>query len=69
VTDPTIAECNRGANRSAFTVGLSYLYDLNTTFKVEYRLDRANLPVFLNVKDGTFKKTNSLFGASVLVSF
>ena len=69
VTDPTIAECNRGANRSAFTFGLSYLFDLNTTFKVEYRLDRANLPVFANVKDGTFKKSNSLFGASVLVSF
>jgi hypothetical protein len=69
VTDPTIAECNRGANRSAFTLGLSYLFDLNTTFKVEYRLDRANLPVFANVKDGTFRKSNSLFGASVLVSF
>ena len=69
VTDATIAECNRGANRSAFTFGLSYLFDLNTTFKVEYRLDRANLPVFANVKDGTFRKSNSLFGASVLVSF
>ena len=69
VTDATIAECNRGANRSALTLGLSYLFDLNTTFKVEYRLDRANLPVFANVKDGTFKKSNSLFGASVLVSF
>jgi hypothetical protein len=58
-----------GANRTAMTLGLSYLFDLNTTFKVEYRLDRANLPVFENVKDGTFKKSNSLFGASVLVSF
>jgi len=27
------------------------------------------LPVFANVKDGTYKKSNSLFGASVLVSF
>ncbi len=69
VTDPTVAECNRGANRSALTFGLSYLFDLNTTFKVEYRLDRANLPVFANVKDGSFRKSNSLFGASVLVSF
>ena len=59
VTDPTIAECNRGANRSALTFGLSYLFDLNTTFKVEYRLDSANLPVFANVKDGTFRKNNS----------
>ncbi len=69
VTDATVAECNRGANRSALTFGLSYLFDLNTTLKVEYRLDRANLPVFANVKDGSFKKSNSLFGASVLVSF
>ena len=68
-TDPTIAECNRGANRSALTFGLSYLFDSNTTFKVEYRLDRANLPMFANVKDGMYRKSNSLFGASVLVSF
>ena len=62
-------DLERGVNRSAFTFGLSYLFDLNTTFKVEYRLDRANLPVFENIKDGSFKKSNSLFGASVLVSF
>ena len=58
-----------GANRTAMTLGLSYLFDLNTTFKVEYRLDRANLPVFENIKDAAYKKSNSLFGASVLVSF
>ena len=46
MTDPTIAE-QPGANRSALTLGLSYLFDLNTTFKVEYRLDSANLPVFV----------------------
>ena len=69
VTDPTIAECNRGANRSALTFGLSYLLDLNTTMKFEYRLDRANAPVFLNVKDVSYKKSNNLFGASVLVAF
>jgi hypothetical protein len=67
--DPTLAGCSRGANRSALTLGLSYLFDLNTTFKVEYRLDRADLPVFEDVKNGGFKKTNQLFGASVLVSF
>jgi len=69
VTDPTIAECNRGANRTALAFGLSYLFDQNTTFKAEYRLDSADLPVFANVKDGTFRKNNSVFGASVLVSF
>jgi Protein of unknown function (DUF3138) len=58
-----------GANRMALTLGASYLFNLNTTFKAEYRLDRANLPVFIDVKDGTYSKTNHLFGASVLVSF
>jgi hypothetical protein len=58
-----------GANRMALTLGASWLFNLNTTFKAEYRLDRANLPVFIDVKDGTYSKTNHLFGASVLVSF
>lgn len=69
VTDPTLAECNRGANRSAFSFGASWLYDLNTTFKVEYRLDHADRRVFVVTKDGTFRKTNHLLGASVLVAW
>ncbi len=59
----------RGANRSALSMGVSYLFDLNTTFKAEYRLDRASEAVFLNVKDGTYRKNNQLFGVSVLVAF
>lgn len=58
-----------GANRSALTLGASYLFNLNTTFKAEYRLDRASQAVFIDVKDGSYHKTNHLFGASVLVSF
>lgn len=69
VTDPTIAECNKGADRSALSFGLSYLFNANTTFKAEYRFDQASHAVFLDVKDGTFRKTNNLFGASVLVFF
>jgi hypothetical protein len=64
-----VPECSRGANRSALSFGLSYLFDTSTTFKAEYRIDRADQPVFEVVKDGTFKKTNQMFGASVLVSF
>ena len=64
-----VPECDRGANRSAVSFGLSYLFDSSTTFKAEYRIDRADLPVFEVVRDGSFKKTNQLFGASVLVSF
>lgn len=62
-------DLERGVNRSALTMGLSYLFDLNTTFKVEYRLDRASAPVFYDVKADSYRKSNSLFGASVLVSF
>ncbi|MDO9005328.1 MAG: DUF3138 family protein [Aquabacterium sp.] len=61
--------CEHGINRSALTFGLSYLYNLNTTFKFEYRFDHASGPVFLDVKDGSYKKNNQLIGASVLVSF
>jgi hypothetical protein len=35
---------------------------------VEYRLDRANLPVF-QYSDESYRKSNSLLGASVVVSF
>ena len=58
-----------GANRTAFSLGFNYLFDENTVLKAEYRLDRANLPVFLDVKSGTFRKSNNLLGASVIVSF
>jgi len=69
VTDATIAACNKGADRTALSFGVSYLFDANTTFKAEYRFDQANLPVFLDVKDGTYRKSNNVFGASVLVFF
>jgi hypothetical protein len=59
----------KGANRSALSLGLSWLYNVNTTFKAETRLDRASLPVFLDVKTGEYRKSNALFGTSVLVSF
>ena len=58
-----------GANRTALTLGASWLFNLNTTFKAEYRLDRASQPVFVDVKSATFGKTNHMLGASMLVSF
>jgi opacity protein-like surface antigen len=58
-----------GANRYALSVGMGYLFTTNTTFKLEYRYDRASQPVFLYVKDGTFKKSNNVLGTSVVVSF
>jgi hypothetical protein len=58
-----------GANRTALSLGISFLYNLNTTFKAEYRLDRASQPVFQDVRSGSFSKSNQLFGTSVVVSF
>ncbi|MGC8703466.1 MAG: DUF3138 family protein, partial [Thiomonas sp.] len=58
-----------GANRYALSLGLNYLYTKSTTFKVEYRYDRANLATFQNVSDGSYKKDNNLLAASVVVSF
>jgi hypothetical protein len=58
-----------GANRYALSLGIGYLFNLNTTFKAEYRLDRANQAVFNYVKDGSYKKTNHVLGAAVVVSF
>ena len=58
-----------GANRYALSVGFNYRVDETATFKFEYRLDGANQPVFLDAKDGSYAKKNSLLGASMVVSF
>jgi hypothetical protein len=62
-------DVNRGANRYALSVGLKYAFDKATTFKLEYRLDGADRKVFYDVTDGSYKKNNSLFGASMVVAF
>ena len=58
-----------GSNRYALSLGMNYLFDENTIFKLEYRYDGADQPVFEFVRDASYKKTNQLFGASVVVSF
>ena len=60
---------DKGANRMALSLGLGYLLNANTALKAEYRYDRATVPVFLDAKDGSYRKSNSLLGASVVVSF
>ena len=67
--DQTGGDANKGANRAALTFGLSYLWDLNTTFKVEYRYDWASKAVFEDSGSGDYKKSNQLLGASVVVTF
>ena len=58
-----------GSNRYALSLGMNYLFDENTIFKLEYRYDGAEQPVFNYVSDGTYRKSNQIFGASVVVSF
>ena len=58
-----------GTNRYALSAGLNYLFDENTVFKLELRRDGADQPVFEVVKSGSFSKSNTLFGAAVVVSF
>ncbi len=58
-----------GANRLAVSLGAQYLYNLNTTFKAEYRMDRASQPVFEYGGGTSFRKSNHMLGASMLVSF
>ncbi len=59
----------KGATRTALSLGMSYLFNQNTTFKAEYRIDTANGPVFLDSKTGEYKKSNKLIGLSAVVSF
>jgi hypothetical protein len=58
-----------GANRYAVSLGMNYLFDESTIFKLEYRYDGADQPVFEFVSDGSYRKSNSVFGASVVVKF
>jgi hypothetical protein len=61
--------CNDGANRYALAAGMNYVFNEYTTFKVEARYDWASLPVFQYVNDGSFRKSNTVLGAAVVVSF
>jgi hypothetical protein len=58
-----------GSNRWALTLGMNYLYDENTVVKFELRQDGASQPVFYDTKSGRYYKSNTLLGASVVVSF
>lgn len=64
-----LSGCDEGANRYALAVGFNYVFNEYTMFKAEARYDWANLPVFLYVDDGSYRKNNSVLGASVVVSF
>lgn len=60
---------DKGVSRTALTLGMNYNYNLNTLFKLEYRLDSASGRVFLDEKNGSYNKTNQLVSSAVVVSF
>jgi Protein of unknown function (DUF3138) len=65
----TDINCGKGANRYALSLGVSYLFNQYTTFKAEYRYDWSNLAVFEYVGDASYRKNNSVLGASVVLGF
>jgi hypothetical protein len=62
-------DLTRGVNRSALSLGVSYLLNQNTTLKAEYRLDRASGAVFWDVRSNGYSRSNSMIGLSAVVSF
>jgi hypothetical protein len=57
-----------GVNRTALSLGLNYLHTSNVSFKAEVRQDRASGATFLQ-QGGSYKKSNTIFGLSTVVSF
>ena len=62
-------DANKGANRYALTATFNYLLDTNVTLRAEYRLDGSSLRTFLNTKDGSYYKNNSLLGLQLIYFF
>lgn len=64
-----------GANRYALSLGLNYLLNPTTTWKMELRYDGATKDVFQDFRNdpsgaaGIYKNRNILLGTSVVVSF
>jgi hypothetical protein len=65
--DPSVGL--KGTNRGALTLGMNYMLNTTTVLKLELRHDHASQDVFYDVKSGTFKNHNTLFGVSTLVQF
>jgi hypothetical protein len=78
--DGSGTEGDRGVNRYALSVGLNYLISGNHTpgsglwttgtwFKTEVRYDGATGPVFMQARDGSYKKSNVTLFSSLVFAF
>lgn len=59
----------RGVDRYALSLGFNYTLNSNTAWKFEVRYDGATGAVFQDARTGEFRRSNWLFGSSVVVSF
>lgn len=64
-----LGNINRGSKRTALTLGMNYQYHDNGLLKFEYRYDHSDLNSFVDQKDGSYKKSNSLFGVQSVLKF
>ena len=64
-----LGDINRGTKRTALTLGMNYQFHDNGLVKIEYRYDHSDLNSFVDQKDGSYKKSNSLFGVQTVVKF
>lgn len=64
-----LGDPNKGAKRSALTLGLNYQLYAKVLLKSELRYDRSNLYSFQRVSDGSFSKDNLTFGVQTVVGF
>ena len=64
-----VGDVNRGAKRTAITLGLNYQFHSNAVLKLEYRNDRSDLYTFYDFGTGTYKKSNNVIGLQTVVKF
>jgi hypothetical protein len=64
-----LGDTNRGAKRTAFTLGLNYQFHELALLKLEYRHDRSDLNTFYDLGTGGFKKNNNTFSVQTVVKF
>ena len=64
-----LGDPNRGAKRTALTLGLNYTLSDNALLKFEYRYDRSDINSFFDFNANNYKKSNSVFGVQTVVKF
>jgi hypothetical protein len=64
-----LGDQNRGAKRTALTLGLNYQFHEKALLKLEYRHDRSDLYTFYDFSSGSYKKSNNVIALQTVVKF